>query len=126
MELKDLLPVAIILVILAFVLTIGQQMTDNLAQRACTGSYVQPNAPLAGTSTLKNPVTGGNFGCCTTMPNATDCTLWTTGNSAINTTINTQKSLDNMSSWTPTIAQVIVAAIIIGILVSALYVKLKE
>jgi hypothetical protein len=83
MQLQDLLPVAIIFVILGFVFSIGSSIVQSLQTAQTTNSYAY---------------------------NASGYAL---------------KSLDTASSWTPTIAQVVVAAIIIGILVSALYVKMK-
>lgn len=83
MELQDLLPVAIIFVVLGFVFSIGADIVQDLRNDQTANSY------------------------------------------AYNASGNALESLDEAASWMPTIAQVVVAAIIIGILVTALYVKMR-
>jgi len=80
MGLMDMMPFAIIIVILGFVFSIGSTILTDLTADQAADSFAH---------------------------NATDYA---------------QESLAEGSTWIPTIAQVVVAAIIIGILMSALYV----
>lgn len=126
MELQDLLPFGIILIVLSFVFVIGQQMLGSLEEGQCDYTYLNPGDVTTDPSlTLTNPVTSGKYGCCTTW-NGTVCSAWTTSSYGINVSVNSQIALDEASNWTPTIAQVVVAGIIIGILITALSVKLRQ
>ena len=83
MGVSDLLPFAIIVVVLGFVFSIGSDILTDLRTDQTTNSF------------------------------------------AYNASTNALEGLDEGASWMPTISQVVVAAIIIGILISALYVKFK-
>jgi hypothetical protein len=130
MELKDMLPFAIILVVLGFVFSIGQNIMGSQAENACdsAGSRYVTNLTKPLGLTALNPATDSMEGCCKTfgVSGGNNCSVWETTSYAVNSTANAMLGLNESVTWLPTIAQVVVAAIIIGILISALYVKFKQ
>lgn len=130
MDINDLLPLVIVFVILGVALSIGASIIDSLHQDACTDAgetwiaigTSQPSGYIGG----NNPVTGGFWGCCGTTDGADNCTAWDTDDARINATVNSNKAIDELASWQDTLALVIIAAVIIGVLIGALYVKLGK
>lgn len=81
MDIKDLLPLAIIFVILGVSLSIGASVVQTIRDDQTAQSY------------------------------------------AYNASDNALQAIDEVASWQDTLALVVVAAIIIGVLVGALYIK---
>jgi len=115
----DLMPVALVFVVAFFIFGIGQNIMDGLQENFCEYSWIDTaryTDGVNGNNTVNNPVTGAKFGCCSST-NATDCLTWSTDRFAINTSVQGSDSIEEMSSWGPTLALVVVASIIIGTLI---------
>ena len=124
MNINTLVPIAVTFVVAFFVIAIGSTIMEESAVKFCPGTYVTSDYCAVGVttcnSTVENDVTGGYFGCCDSTLNATyDCVTWS-GDVSGNTSQSGLESLDELASWGPTLALVIVAAIIIGVLVTYL------
>lgn len=96
MTLGDLGPVAIAFVFIAVVIGVGAVVLDN----------IQVDNGLGTTTACGTNSTGGSGGTI----------LYTGCNEAVNATGEGLTSLNELSSWLPTIALVIAAAIVIGVL----------
>ena len=125
MDIQQLLPLGIIIVVLGFVLTIGQSILADRGDNSCTGSWITNTTRPTGANTVINPVTGAWYGCCTTIGTGggNNCSAWTTNSYALNATSSAVDSLNETTGWLPTIVTVVVAAIIIGILITALLIR---
>ena len=126
-ELTQLVPIGIAFVVLTFVLAIGSSMTYDLHTAACVGTYITNSTAPAGAQAGTNAVTGGYYGCCQTMGTvaANNCTLWRTNSYGVNITQYGLNSTNEIAKWFPTIAQVTVLAVIVSVLIGALYMKFK-
>lgn len=122
-EVKDLLPVALIFIVVGVALSIGASLIEDVQEDVCqTGdTWVTLGTIASGHLGGNNPVTGAKYGCCQT--GGTNCTVWRTNDYAVNASHQSNLAIDEISGWQSTIALVIVAAIIIGILIGALYVR---
>ena len=174
MELKDLLPVVIILVVVAIIIGIGASILSNVNNtgtwtRVTTKTLTNTSVTVYGTG----EDTGGSFkvgarindGVVTSINNQSGFQLMNTSNVSIGTnnynffengsviikpgtaitngktflftyiinindpsvqsnmTVSGNKSLEGLGSWLPTIALVIIAAIIIGIITTYFVMK---
>lgn len=124
MNINTLVPIAVVFVVAFFTISIGSVIMEEASEEFCPGTYVVSNYCAAGVttcnSTLENPGTGAYFGCCAAALNASqDCVAWS-GDSSINASQSGLEALDELASWGPTLALVIIAAIIIGVLVTYL------
>jgi len=110
-------PIALVLIVAAITISLGGEIQDNFGSVQCSNAgYTYGN--FAGSDST-NPLTGNKYGCCQSVnaSDSTDCDTWWTGNVAFNIT---DKGLDaslQLGNWLPTIALIVAAAIIIGILV---------
>jgi len=119
MNINTLVPLAVVFVVAAFTLSIGSTIMDDAAKTFCDGTYFTTASPATNSPTA-NPVTGGYWGCCDTLgTGASNCTAWNTQGS-MNATFYGSDSLNTTATWLPTLALVIIAAVIIGILITYL------
>ncbi len=116
MNLQSLVPIAVVFIIAAFIFGISGQLLDGVQESTCSGTWIAVGDGAAANLGGNNPSHGGNWGCCTTAAAANNCTTWDTGY-AQNATYEGQDAVIELSSWLPTLALVIIAAIIIGVLV---------
>ena len=120
MNINALVPIAVVFVVAFFTISIGSVIMTDVSETFCDDTWITTASPAVNSSVV-NPTTDGNFGCCTTVnaSDTQDCDTWN-GDASSNTTSAGLKSLDELASWGPTLALVIIAAIIIGVLVTYL------
>jgi len=119
MNINDLVPIAVIFVVAFFALSIGSIMVEDLSENACDYTWVDTGTPYTNSSAA-NPTTGGYWGCCQTAGSTSrNCTAWSTSYS-MNASNSGAEAVYEMADWGPTLALVIIAAIIIGVLVTYL------
>lgn len=122
--LTQLTPIAVLLVVAFFIFSIGLVMMNDLQENFCEYTWVEPgtydtSGDANGNNTATNPVTSGEWGCCLTA-NTTDCVTWYTVGYAINASHYGSESLTELADWGPTLALVVIAALIIGVLMTYL------
>ena len=114
-----LVPVALALLVFGLVLTYGMDIQESEHEDMCPSAdhFVVPNGTV-GSSTGVNPVTSGKWGCCDTW-NGTDCNVWQTSNYAVNSSFESLDAGNTISEKQGTVVNVIIAAVIIGLLLAA-------
>lgn len=121
---EQLAPIAIIFVVAFFIFSIGSIVMTDLSEEFCDATWLDTNYCKPGVTTCNattaNPVTGDRWGCCTTLNASQDCTAWSTSKTAANISQSGNEAIEEMASWGPTLALVLVAAIIIGVLITYL------
>lgn len=123
---EQLAPIAIIFIVAFFLFAIGSIIMEDLSEEFCDDTYFATDYCSKGVvkcnNTLVNPVTGGYFGCCEDGPNATtfDCVTWATDKTSGNISQSGSEAIEELAGWGPTLALVIIAAIIIGVLITYL------
>ena len=116
MNINTLVPIAVVLVVAFFTISIGSVILEDASETFCDGTWItNTTTPYGG---VVNPIYDSNFGCCTTLASG-NCTTWNTDVS-LKTSGEGLLALDELAGWGPTLALVIVAAIIIGVLVTYL------
>jgi len=114
-----LVPVAILFVVAFFIFSIGSTIMEDLQENYCD-EYTWYGSGSPADSTVcssTNPLTNTYSGCClTTNASADSCTAWYTKGS-LNISYQGAESIEEMSSWGPTLALVVIAAIIISVLI---------
>lgn len=117
MKLGDLIVLSLLLVILGFVLAMGQTVITDLQQTQCTGGTVG----IYSGSDSAHP-DGGYYGCCTSInaSDTTDCDTWSVSY-ALNTSQVTLEGIDTIAGWQDTIALVIIFAVIISLLIGFVF-----
>jgi len=110
--------IAIGLVVAAFMISIGAEVLTGLAESSCSGADGTwgwyPTSYTIAPAASPAP-TGGFHGCCSAYT-GTNCTTWT---STVSTNITYQglEGQETFGDWLPTIAVVIAAAVVIGVIV---------
>ena len=120
LSIQHLASLGILFVVAIIAISIGAQITENVAEEVCPsnstwGHYT--NSSVYGA----NVETGNEWGCCWNI-NASDsmeCINWSYG-AASNTTIQGMEGLLTFAEWFGILALVLMAAIIIGVLVTYL------
>ena len=104
-NLQDLAPLAIAFVIIAVVLGIGSTVMESIRIDQCPNYWntTNANAPFCSTATNNSAHSAGTY--------------------AENSSLAGMSSLATLSSWLPTIAVIVAAAVVIGIIV--LYFKFQ-
>lgn len=121
MTIGSLTPIAVTFVVAFFALSIGSVMLDSVHESFCDYTYYEPGEVNSTFTSGTNPTTGAYWGCCqTTNASANSCVTWYTDSYSINTTYQGNESLIELADWGPTLALVIIAAIIIGVLITYL------
>lgn len=121
-DIKDLVVITVTFVVIFFTISIGSTMLDAMHEDFCPTHWVDVGTTVSA-STAENPVTAAYWGCCSAW-NGTDCNTWDTSSYSANTTIKGSESLEEFSGWGPTLALVVIAAVIIGTLIT--YLAKKE
>lgn len=131
-SLMELVVAGILLVVLGFALTIGQDITAQNAQQTCTSvlgrTWVTNLSDTTNSSALMrvNPLDNSYSGCCTTlntsfMPSHNGyCLTWTTNSYALNSSYYGMQANNTLSYWIPIIALAIAAGFVIAILITYL------
>ena len=97
--LQDLLPYALLLVVSILAITIGSQILHDVKESQCAYGHISAE------------------GICLNSTGGTSGTLGSTV--ASNTTGEGQQGLNEFGSWFPTIALVLAAALVVGILITS-------
>jgi len=121
---NQLAPIAIVFVVAFVLFGVGQIIMTGLQEEFCDYTFLDTNYCARGAdycnSTTVNPVTSQRFGCCQTTNESHDCVTWNTEKYSINTSYQGQLAITELADWGPTLALVIIAAIIIGVLITYL------
>lgn len=122
--LESLAGVAITFVIAAVVISVGANIQGDVREQICEDNASNSWGSYVGTQWFGAAATytsdTGYSGCCDVInaTNTTVCDTWYYSG-AINTTISGSEGLETMGEWLPTIAIVIMAAVVIGILLTS-------
>lgn len=118
---EQLAPIAMIFIVAFFLFSIGSIIMQDLSEEYCDGTWVTNTTRAVGLMT-GNPVYAGSpsYGCCTTIISGNNCSAWSTTKTSGNISAKGIESIEELSSWGPTLALVIIAAIIIGVLITYL------
>ena len=116
----QLVPIAIIFVVAFFIFSIGSTIMQEVGDEFCDGTWITNTSVPSGGSG-GNPLHSDNyFGCCTTVTVSNNCTVWDTSKTSLNISASGLDSMEELSSWGPTLALVVIASIIIGVLITYL------
>jgi len=121
-SIQSLVPLGIVFVVVAFVLSIGAQINNNFQKTICDGTWYETGVVNVSVTTVPiNPVTGGSYGCCASVNTSGDsCVTWETTKASLNTSVDGTNAIVELGSWLPTLALVVIAAIVIGVLITYL------
>lgn len=122
MEIQSLVGVAVLFVVAAFVISMGATILTDLGERNCDYTWITNTSVATGNVIGANPVFDAYIGCCQTVSPAgsNNCTNWVTNQAALNVSAQGNLSMAELGSWLPTLALVMVAAVIIAVLVAYL------
>ncbi len=122
MQINDLVPITVVFIVAFFIISVGSVIMDDLSVEFCDGTFQTNTTFATGNDVGGNPVYSGspNYGCCTTFSEGNNCTVWDTDTVSLNASANGVIALEELASWGPTLALVIIAAIMIGILITYL------
>ena len=118
MNINALVPVAVVFVVIAFTLSIGTVILEDASEEFCPGTWITNTTPATGLMKV-NPIYDASLGCCDTVVAGNNCSAWN-DDSSLNSSGMGILSLNEMADWLPTLALVMVAAIIIGVLITYL------
>ena len=116
--LESLVPITVAFVVVAFTIAIGTIILDEAGDEFCDGTWITNTTPATGLMKV-NPATSASYGCCDTVVAGNNCSAWS-DDASTNTSAYGNLSLVEMSEWLPTLALVVIAAIIIGVLITYL------
>lgn len=95
---------ALAFVLVAIVLGVGGTILTGVGNQACSGTF----AYFSGNATTA---------CCNGTATATTCTEFDYESISVNASNNGLTGIDTMADWLPTIAVIIAAAVVIGVIV---------
>lgn len=121
MKIESLVPIGVVLIVAFFVFSIGLIIMEDMQEDFCDYTWIDTDTANISVCSSSNAVTGGYWGCCqTTNASPNSCAAWYTGSYSQNASMDGSESLDELASWGPTLALVLIAAIIIGVLLTYL------
>ena len=131
MNLMELVIAGIMLVVLGFVLTIGQNITSQSAKSQCSGTWVDNWFNTTNTTaTSPNPLDNSFSGCCVTTNTSYNypqagllpgvCAVWKTDSYALNSSYYAMSANNTLAYWVPIIALAMAAGFVIAILITYL------
>lgn len=118
-DVRQMGSLALVIVVSAMILGLGSSILNGLSVNDCPYTFVTNVTPATGAVSVVNPVTGVNYGCCTTLNPAgtNNCTTWYTASASINASAKGMTGLATFGNWLPLIALVLVAAVVISVIV---------
>jgi len=118
---EQIAPIAIIFVVAFFIFSIGSVIMQDIGEEFCDYTWITNTTIATGANISGNPSFNDDwYGCCITTDTGNNCTEWDTTKTSMNISGHGLDSLEEMSSWGPTLALVVIAAIIIGVLITYL------
>jgi hypothetical protein len=118
--LTQIVPIAITFVVIFFTLAVGSLVLQDLGEELCDYTWITNTTPATGCNSTINPATGRYFGCCINVNTGNNCTAWDTTKTALNVSADGLESIEELSSWGPTLALVVIASVIIAVLIAYL------
>jgi hypothetical protein len=127
LNINSLVPIVLILIILAIVVTFGQNILSSFKSSTCAGGTVLDPTRNVCASCPTGYSYNQSGGVCSNITDPADSEDFTTSNTyELNSTLAGQQGLDTVAQKQNMIALIVVVAVIIGILVTVLYVKNKQ
>lgn len=127
MNLMELVIAGIMLVVLGFVLTIGQNIIGENAKTQCTGTWYTSDGNVSARNPTPTvyPLDKSWTGCCTTVNTTVEagtgyCQVWKTDSYAINSSYYAMSANNTLAYWVPIIALAMAAGFVIAILITYL------
>lgn len=120
--LASLSALAIVFVIAAVSISIGADIQDSIAEQICEDNSSNTWGLFDDAlTTTTYPPSGTTIGCCdyVNTTNSDHCVTWYSEEIGVNITMQGTDGLSTMGGWLPTIAIVIMAAVVIGILLTS-------
>lgn len=119
---ESLAALAIIFVVAAVTISVGATITDSISEQICEDNASNTWGHFDDSKTSTNyPASGTKIGCCN-LVNSTDsdhCQTWWNEEAGVNITIQGTEGLVTMGEWLPTLAIIIMAAVVIGVLLTS-------
>jgi len=119
-SIAQLAPITIIFIVAFFLFSIGSIIMQDLGESFCDYTWITNTTIASGAIVGNNPVTSAWYGCCQTVGSGNNCSAWYTSKTSLNVSAQGLDSITELSSWGPTLALVIIAAIIISVLITYL------
>jgi len=118
--LAELATIAVALVVISFTISIGSTILSDLGEETCDYTWISNTTIPTGANISGNPAAEDKWlGCCVTVDTGNNCTEWH-HSASLNVSFRGSESMQELGSWMPTLSLVMIAAIIIGVLVTYL------